>query len=123
MSYFKPDNKKILKLIRELTLEKPHTDQNEVCQKIPQRWKLAGCGTGNVQNTLVDLYRKKLIATATFDPLFYEGTYTNNKLFHLTDKGEQELKAWYQKRKFWIFIFLGITALATMGSFLFLFFR
>ncbi len=119
MAYFEPDKKELLKIIRKLTQEKPYTDQNEVYQGIPNEWKLAGCGMGNLQNTLVKLYRKKLIATATLDATFYEGINVGNKLFHLTDRGEEELKPCYLKRKIWVFIFLMITALATLGTFLF----
>lgn len=117
MAYFDPNDKEILKIIRSLTIEKPYTSQKLVYSAIPKSWKLDGCGTGNLQNCLVRIYRKEFIATATPDPAFFEGTYVGNKIFHLTERGKQELLPWFRKPKIWSFIFAAITALATFGTF------
>ena len=121
MAYFDPDNKEILKVIQSITIEKPYTCQKLVYSAIPKSWKLKGCGTGNLQNCLVRIYRKEFIATAAFDPAFFEGTYVGSKIFHLTEKGRRELLPWFKKPRIWSFIFAAITALATFGTFALLF--
>jgi hypothetical protein len=118
MSYYQPKDKAILKLIKRISVEKPYTHLKGVCSVVPKDWKLRGCGTGNIQNCLVQLYRRGFIATAEHDPAFYEGTYVGSKIFHLTPKGYEELIPFYLKPNFWIFLFSAITAISTLGAFL-----
>jgi hypothetical protein len=98
MSYFSPNKRKILKIILDLTLEKPYADFHEVESKIPKSWRLKGCGTGNIQKVIVNLYREKLIESAGENHRsFMEGREIGNKSFFLSLAGRNELKPWAQR--------------------------
>lgn len=118
MSYFAPNEKSVLRIIKRITLEKPYTHSKQVFEAVPKKWKLNGCGTGNIDNCLVQLYRKGFITTASQDLAFFQGTYVGNKIFHLTPKGDEKLQPFYRKVNFWFFIFTAITAISTLGTLL-----
>lgn len=112
MAYYYVNSRKLLKMISILTVEKTYTNQDEVYQNIPQKWRIDGCGTGNMETALVKLYRSGMIATADKDLEFFEGTKTKGKLFFLTEKGLNELKPWILRR--WQFIFAFVVSSATI---------
>ncbi len=93
MTYFNPDKRKVLKIISELTYEKPYTDSSEIEKCIPQEWKLKGCGTQNIVNVLVELYRDGWIQTTSGNKEnFIEGREIQGRSFFLSPTGRNELK-------------------------------
>lgn len=113
MAYFAPDKRKVLKIIFELTAEKPYSDFFEVENRIPQEWKLKGCGTQNIQNVLVDLYREGMIGTSPeHRQYFLEGREIKNRSFFLSQKGRGELSPWALKH--WQIIVGFLVSIATI---------
>lgn len=112
MAYFEPDKRKVLEMISELTYEKPYTGF-EVQERIPQEWKLKGCGTQNIINVLVELYREGLIQTTSGnEENFIEGREIQGRSFFLSPSGRKELKHWLIRN--WLIIVGFLVSIATI---------
>lgn len=113
MAYFEPNKKKVLKMIAELTYEKPYTDFPEIESHIPRKWKVDGCGTQNIVNVLVELYRGGLIKTTLGnEDSFIEGREIRGKPFFLSPKGKEELRPWLLQ--YWPIIVGFLVSVATI---------
>jgi len=95
MGYFAPNKRKVLSIIFELTSEKPYTGYAELESHIPQKWKLRGCGTQNLINVIVELYREGLLeATEGNRQSFLEGRDITGRDFFLSYEGRRAMRPW-----------------------------
>ena len=95
MTYFRPNHRKVLRLIKEISEEVGYTDSVVLCSSLPQKWRLEGCGTGNIKNCLIQLNRRGFILPYSKTP-DYTGAMVSeeNQSFYITEKGERQLKSW-----------------------------
>ncbi len=114
MGYFRPNKREILRIIKRNTIEKEYTDTNEVLDAVPRKWKLKGCGYGNIRKTLFELLRDGFIATAEKDGgfLLESNPFNENRRFFLAYKGEHELRPWLMKN--WQIVVGFLVSLATI---------
>ncbi|QQS61247.1 MAG: hypothetical protein IPN70_05170 [Candidatus Moraniibacteriota bacterium] len=119
MSYFELDTIQVLRIIEELTKEKAYTDATELQNAIPKKWKLEGCGTGNITNALAHLYREGYIDGMTGEAreVLLEGREIKNQSFFLTPKGREKTKNWFVRN--WQIIMGFLVSLATIFTALF----
>lgn len=92
-NYFRPNERKVLKIIKELTREKIYTDAGEIMSKKPKEW--TGCGTGNIQNALIELFKNGNIVFRDVKNIFdLQKNYSDmqNTPLSITKKGEEYLR-------------------------------
>lgn len=119
MNYFEQDKIQILRIIKELTREKPYTDANELREAIIEKWELEGFGTGETTNGVVNLYREGYIDGMTREAreVLLEGREIKNQSFFLTPKGREKTKNWFVRN--WQIMVGFLVSLATIFTALF----
>jgi hypothetical protein len=100
MTYFYPNKKVLLKNIDKLTKEKSFTSASELYALVSLEERKAGYGTGNIQNTLRELFQDGHILfsgiKSTFDiPVNYSDM--QNISIILTQKGYERIDVWYKR--------------------------
>jgi len=114
-NYFRPNERRVLKIIKVLTQEKIYTDGAEIMSKKPKEW--TGCGTGNIQNALAELFKNGNIVFRGVENIFdLQKNYSDiqNIPISITEKGEKYLRLWVVR--YWKIIIGIVVSLATIWT-------
>lgn len=100
MSYYQPNSEQLIEIIVSLEETKSTVNFGDLENAIPKQWRLNGCGTGNLQKAISDLFKRGYIDSAEQDRETFrlgQEMKFGNRPFFLTPLGYNQTKPFYIK--------------------------